>query len=759
MQQKEPVKPQQSEGFLGFGASEINAGKTIADAIYAHTAAKQTSEALAQHSKDVETLTKLYQSQKSKGKDTSHTLNLLNQMLQESATGNVPGGDTAEITPSVNKSTEQIAGEFGGVLGDVLTLTTGMPVAAAGAVFGLTHAMQQDSSLAGTAVETAASALGGKILEYGFGKFAPAIAKMAEKYGAPFIEKIAQHIPESAQKAFSNTVSKAVQGGEELARKLTLGKGTAGTDIVNKAGQAFDKPLDKALSATEGAAKGAYAKISKAFSSKTEAEVMGTPISKAHLLSSTEREYYFNKKKSDILQQADRPNLSEEEVLRTPEDKVHTLSDAERNLYFDTKRAEISGATAEEKAKISSEYNKAKEQASIEKDAAIKKIEQEQAKAEDDAKSAYVEQKAKAEDDLAKSQRELDVASRDKVLELRPKLLKGMKEQSQTYGRIVDEQLAPVRGMKIDNAELGSFIDQRYAADPEQAAALKDKLGVVNFPEDMPPAKRKLAELNGDTETTVEDIYRKSKELRKGISSTSVKGSKTYSYEEKQIDDAVNTLTDFLDSKGVDLSEARDFWSKYAPVRDQIIKEAKPFNKAATKTEQFAKTLTDVAKGKDVNNENFISEVEKIVGEPIMDEQKAILQKMSDIEKKKLAAKIESESKVSDAKFSAESAKEEAVAAKSASEKAAKENKELQENRASLEQQRKSGEIDSNEFEARKKSLDEKDAVDKSNAQKIEELKAQKLSVEQKAARRKIVKRLIQAAVTTGVGIEAYKLL
>jgi hypothetical protein len=749
MAPKDPVRPVQSDSIIG---SELNFGKTISDAIYAHTAAKQTSEALAQHSKDVESLVNLYNSQKSKGKDTTHTVRLLNQMLQESATGNVPGGDISDIAPSVNKSAKQIAGEAAGVLTDVLMLTAEMPVAAAGAALGLTHAMQQDKGIGGIAFDTAAYAVGGKILEYGFGKFAPFIGKLAEKYGAPFVEKIAQYIPESAQKAFSNTVSKAVSAGENLAEKATIGTGNKGTEIVQKAAGAVDKAIEAPISAVAKPIKSSYQSITKTFSTNTPEQILATPLEKAHLLSSTERDFLFSNKLNEITQKSEAPKLSIEEVLKTPEESVYKLAPEERKLYYDTKRAEVSGATEEEKAKISADYEKAKKEASDSYDNEVKNLETKKAEADAMAEKSRLESEEKLDSSIKELNRAYEIGARDKVLELRPKVLRAMKEQSDMYGQIVDEQLAPVKDMKVSQQETVDYIKRRYEGDEKKQKELMETLGILDT-SGMAPAAKEYPRLTGEAEeTTVEGIYRKTKQLRKQISKSSVKGQQSYSDDERKIDDSVSVLTDFLEEKGVDLSKARDFWANYAPVRDKMIKEIQPFTKPAINTEKFAKTLMDVVKGKDVQNENFIAEVEKILGEKVTTEQEALLSKLTQAQKEKLANEAETEAAKQSIKKEAESAKGESASKKESALTQAESAKEQATAMAELQKEKKLGNLSAKEYEARRKSIIDKQASDKAIAEKKAELDRQRLIVEQKAAKRRVIKDFLRSVVGGGIG-------
>ena len=123
----------------------------------------------------------------------------------------VPGLKTPIKAPSTD-TPENVAGRA------VSTIAIGMGnPAAAGAAMGLGSAMQEDKGPVGTAIETVASAVGGKILEHGFNAVMPYIEKAAVKYGQPFLDKIAHLVPDSA-KSVIGTLSNKVK---DMAVKTT----------------------------------------------------------------------------------------------------------------------------------------------------------------------------------------------------------------------------------------------------------------------------------------------------------------------------------------------------------------------------------------------------------------------------------------------------------------------------------------------------------------------------------------------------------
>lgn len=299
-----------------------------------------------------------------------------------------------------------------------------------------------------------------------------------------------------------------------------------------------------------------------------------------------------------------------EEVLATSEKDLYKLSPSERKFYFENSKKSVI-----EKAKT----------------------------AEQKVKSELLQRTNVLQTEAETLNKELAKTSRDKVIELRPKITKALGKQSQEYRRLVEEELAPHRDIEVYNNELSQFIDNKYAGNLEQAQAVKTKLGIPGVtPSELPTINV------GIPDTTIGKIYDQAKALKQEIGGAAKKGTKVYSPDEKLIDDSVSVLTDFMKSKGVDLKNATQFWAKYAPVRNQLISEAKPFLQSGTQTKGFANTLMRVAKEVDVNNENFINEVENLVGEPITKENKAIVSKLKQNEKDVLTKEIEAQTKRAD---------------------------------------------------------------------------------------------------------------
>ncbi len=339
-----------------------------------------------------------------------------------------------------------------------------------------------------------------------------------------------------------------------------------------------------------------------------------------------------------------------DEILSTPEDQLQKLSPADRKVYFDTQR----DSAAQEHAVTQEQIN-------------TKATQTEQGiKAESDKNIATLQ--AQTQDLTNKADR----ASIEEAQSLKPKVIQSMKDNSQTYRDLVDKEIANHTDTKVTDREINDFIDNRYADNPSQASAVKEKLGLNKSPETEVTPITKKSDLQNKLPTiqdeeptrTIGDIYNNVKSLKQDISAAAKRGTKVFTADDKLTDDSVSVLSDFMKSKGVDLSEANKFWRNYAPLRDKIIKNIQPFTPRGSETtsfETFAKDIQKSVKGVDEGNKDFITATEKLLDTKIGNKQvRNALAKLDVNEKAQLAAKIESDARVSQAKFEKEQAIKEA---------------------------------------------------------------------------------------------------
>lgn len=284
-----------------------------------------------------------------------------------------------------------------------------------------------------------------------------------------------------------------------------------------------------------------------------------------------------------------------QQIMDTAEENLGKLSDAERAIYYSAKNKAITLKSTVERQNLALNTRK---------------------------------QIVKLQDEAKELSAKMATASRDEVLRIRPKIISALGRQSQEYRRLVEKELENFKDLQVLPREIQSFVEKRFANNPEAITNVMSRLGISD---DI-------------TSKSVMELYKQSVSLGQEIGTAAKKGSRVFTPDEKVTDDAISTLVDFLKTKGVDLTNARQFWAQYAPIRNQLISEAKPFVQAETLTSGFANRLVKVAQGKDPNNEIFVSEVEKLVG-PIGTEVRQLAQQLSAKQKETFATRLEAEAK------------------------------------------------------------------------------------------------------------------
>lgn len=319
-----------------------------------------------------------------------------------------------------------------------------------------------------------------------------------------------------------------------------------------------------------------------------------------------------------------------DKVLATPLKDVHKMTASQRSAWFSNQKSVIESKAAETQALAKKQSIADKVSFNNQKSIINSKAAQTEAL----AKKQSIAAKIKGEEDLSSLNNQLQTASRDKTLELRPKIINAMGKQSNQYRQIVDSELQGKTNIKVRNTDISSYIDNRYPDDPFKSAQIKEILGLTEKvdPLSIKPSGLKL-------QTTVGEMWNNTKDLKQSIRKSAKNSTSVFTPKEKITDDAIKTMTDFLkDSHGVDLSKANQFWSKYAPIRDEMISKAKPFLNSGTKTSGMDNALIKSSKGINISGENFIKEVNNLLGEDVTKEVKEIVSKMNAV-KKNIATK------------------------------------------------------------------------------------------------------------------------
>lgn len=235
--------------------------------------------------------------------------------------------------------------------------------------------------------------------------------------------------------------------------------------------------------------------------------------------------------------------------------------------------------------------------------------------------TAYQAEKVALENEIKVLQKEMQATANKVTVATRPKAISAMAKQSTVYRDLVEKELAPHKASNVGVEEFLNFVKTRFAGDE----------GMINEVSAMAGKFKNIGEL-----------YNNLTKLSSTISRAAKQGGKVYTPAEKLADDGVSTMVDFLKTKGVDLTEARKFWAQYAPIRNQLVRELKPFVQTPTQTQGFANRLIKIASGKDPYNENYIKAVEDLIG-PVTTEVKAALQKVTTAQKNLIAQKLAQE--------------------------------------------------------------------------------------------------------------------
>ncbi len=321
----------------------------------------------------------------------------------------------------------------------------------------------------------------------------------------------------------------------------------------------------------------------KLFTTKTEQEILSTPIENLGKLSTTERNYYFSKKS--------------EEIAKKYDDEITKLSDL--------------------KTKETSSINKAYQETTA-------KVASEQA----------------AKIDIVKTQaeqlnRQLADASIAEAENLKPKLIDAMRKNSDTYRKLVDDEISSVADVQVTRQELNSSIRNMFENEPKKAEQIIS-----------------ILDNNVDGPQSVKSIYERTKSLRKEIGAGAKQGNRTLTSEEYNTTEAISQLLDFLKiEKGVDLSRANKFWAEYSPIKNKLYRYIQPYKPTGSETASF-KTFAKILTSNDPYNQNFIKETEKLLGVNFKDSKvRDILSKIDENKKRQIAAKITSETKLKEAQI------------------------------------------------------------------------------------------------------------
>ena len=328
---------------------------------------------------------------------------------------------------------------------------------------------------------------------------------------------------------------------------------------------------------------------------------------------------------SDLIPEVRNPFKAKtvDEIMATPEAKLGNLSDAERNIYTSTKRAEITksaqaeiDAIAKRHDEVLANLNTTAQQES----AAIRTA------ADETAVKLASEEKALKEAMATQSITEAQA--------LKPRLAELIKQKGNEYVKLIDEQMTgDIAQSQVTQNEIASSIRKNVQA---------------NNPISQQQADEDIAALSKVLKkgSTVKDVYETAKQLRADSFGKSAGTSRVLNKEEIQATRLINRLMTFLkDERGVDFTKANQFWSEWAPNRNLLVKKIQPYTAAGRENASFntfARQLTST----NPKDANFIKNLEDTFGIKVSDlDSRKILAKLDDNAKAKIANDVQKKAK------------------------------------------------------------------------------------------------------------------
>jgi hypothetical protein len=199
-------------------------------------------------------------------------------------------------------------------------------------------------------------------------------------------------------------------------------------------------------------------------------------------------------------------------------------------------------------------------------------------------------------------------------------------KQSKHYRSLIQGAKGNAERVVLSRTDVSEQLTRRFPENPDNVQSILQQI----FPE--------------GTETTAitgRAALQHIDDFASKISRSAKEGRSVYTFQDKLADDARDVLVDLLESRGVQgLTEARQFWAQWAPIRNQATRDFRPFLQTPTQTQQGANRLISVAKAKDQGNANYIAELENLLGDSLTDELRTMAQQLDANQKAKAALEL-----------------------------------------------------------------------------------------------------------------------
>lgn len=448
-----------------------------------------------------------------------------------------------------------------------------------------------------------------------------------------------------------------------------------------------------------------------------------------------------------------------EEIKNTPAEEVWNLKPKDRATWRLIQEEQDKNSFSQEKElmgqshanEISKMDNASKQEIDAMKEKHLQEQNQLQQKYDikkSDTKNQFIKNEQHIEEhlqgktsELLKEQNDLESqlkqTSRKNAIAARQPLINTLRDSGQHYLDLVDEEMGTKGTMKVITGDLSDSIDRYFSEDIPRASEIKNRLGITN--------KTDLT-----SETTIDNIYKKAKELRQDIGGAAKSGSRVYTADEKLTEDAVSSLTRYMKDKGVDLAAANRYWSEWAPIRNKAINNFRPFDVNEIAANKGAVTLENVVLGTDQDAVSLVKNLEERMGQSMTKDLQSIIQKMTTNQRKKFAEE-----------YNAQSAREIASMAKEQESQFSSIQQEVDQKKLGGQQFNEKTKLE-NQQKYNQKNLEEKHLADQKDLevkkQAIKEKRfIQNHEIEHQAAKRNIIKNALKnalKAIGLGSGVD-----
>ena len=243
---------------------------------------------------------------------------------------------------------------------------------------------------------------------------------------------------------------------------------------------------------------------------------------------------------------------------------------------------------------------------------------------------------------LAKRQVELESALQnagmEKVKAIRQKFPSVSKASSDTYRALARRGIEKAKvQLPITRNEFTEGMARRLPDDPQIVDQYANRL----FPQQTQSSQLYDAFNNiiqqppGSQPLPLSEVSKTATAFTRRIKKPALRSARVYTPSEKFADDAISTLVELAEKRGVsEVRQAREFWAKWAPLRDRIFKDFRPFLRDPLEIDQMTKRLLRAAQEA---HPRFAERLEEELGVPLFPELRQVLNKLDNVAKAKVA--------------------------------------------------------------------------------------------------------------------------